>query len=165
MRRMPEFGRADLSAIESQPQHRFLSRLPTATGCRGKAPGLTTGRDSLQANVDMMRRSLPTLQPLCAAAVPKEADALLKFPQAFADMTVVHPEASKPLSALWGAYIAHEDLRQALSIAGRESTMRILAWARRNALSGSNYDNGLLRDYESFFKHAILILASRWRSI
>jgi len=108
--------------------------------------------NSLQGNVNTIRRNLPTLQPLCAAAVPKEVDALLKFPQAFADMIVANPEATKPLHALWDAYITHNDLMRAFPIADPQSPLRLLAWAHGNARSGSNYGNGLFREYESFFK-------------
>jgi len=110
--------------------------------------------NSLQGNVDLMRRSLPTLQPLCAAAMPKQVDALLEFPQTFADMIVANAEAVQPLHALWDAYITHDDLMRAFPIADPHSALRLLAWAHDNARSGSKYGNGLLRKYESFFKLA-----------
>ena len=138
-------------ARESQISRALAMRLSCTPGTDER---LLIAANALQANVDMMRRDLPTIRPLCATAVPKEVDALLKFPEPYADMIVANPQAAKPLHALWDTYITHDDLMRAFPIADAQSTARLLAWARGNAQSGSEYDNGLLRDYESFFKHA-----------
>lgn len=94
---------------------------------------------------------LPELRHLCDQKISEATAHMMQLPQSFQTIIAKDETARAPLEILWRLYLFHFDLQEAMPFGQQDASIRLLNWARANALSGANYDP-MLDAYRPYFR-------------
>jgi len=101
--------------------------------------------------LDLIKRDMPLLEPLCAQAVPQDIADAAAFPAAFSEIISRNPAAEEPLKTLWEVYLSHFDLRRAFGAVPAQTPSLLLDFARQDARTGSRYESVALKRHQDYF--------------
>jgi hypothetical protein len=144
----------------------WLAALPYAAGYadywlmgRGLAMHVTCQRaprylieraNGVRGHGDQLDEALPVLLAMCDASGPQgRAAKLVALPALLQQIVRSNPSTSGSMQALWSVYATRLDLQRAFPIDDPDTPVKLLNWARGNALQGTPEDRDILGPYQA----------------